>query len=180
MGVDYITFGGVQLRTDDVKNQEVKTITHRDGKEERVYVVNFKNGVNVAYRGAEKTPAGFPAYISSSNIGGAGFQNTNVYAVLGLELQGSKKYADNISIVGGSLIGVDVSNDDKSDDVRIRQVAVEPQMQGVLGDGSLYEGQVRVSEDDKTEIQQVNEYKITENGSPFSKNGLGVHRVTWK
>ena len=101
MGVDYIDFGGVQLKANEIKNKEVKTVTRRDGKEEQVYIVNFKNGVNVAYRGAETTPAGFPPYILSSNIGGAPFQNTNIYAVMGLELQGSKKYEDAISIVGG-------------------------------------------------------------------------------
>ena len=178
MGVDYITFGGVELRKNEIKNKEIKTVTHSDGQEEQVYVVNFKNGVSVSYRGAEDAPC-FKPYISSSNAS-SGFAGTNVYGVLGLELHGSKGKEDSISIVGGSLIGVDVANDNKSDEVRIYSAKVEPHKLGILGDGSLYEGQVRVEKDDVTIIKQVGDVGTTHEGSIFTKKGLGVHRVLWR
>lgn len=178
MGIDYITFGGVNLKKSEVKSMETKIIKDKHGNEEKVYIVNFNNGVKASYRGGENTSYS-NSYISSPNINDAKFSNTNVYSVFGLELQGSANHQDQISIVGGSIVGVDVSNDDNADSVNITCAGVHEDSYGVFTEPPVFEGQVRVSKEDKTRIVQEGETTVTKDGSPLRPNGFGVHRVEW-
>ena len=179
MGIDKIYFGGVKLNKSEVNSTETKIVKDKHGNEETVYIVNFKNGVKASYRGGENSPSS-NSYISATTNDSDAFAHTNVYDVFGLELHGNSNSGDKISIVGGSIVGVDVSNDDKTDVVNITGTDVHESSYGVLSNPPVYDGQVLVNKQDKTSILQAGETQATEKGYAIGPNGLGIHRIVWK
>ena len=112
MNTDFIIFGGVRLKRNDVEYKGIET--DRDGKKH--YFVIFKNGIRVAYQGAN----GEDAFISSYDLGSKKYSpDTNQFfarRIKGLEVQGSEYKNDRIKVYESSIIGIDVSGDKKFED----------------------------------------------------------------
>ena len=103
-----MNFGGVKLKKSEVASTKTKTVKDYYGKAVNLFMVDFKNGVKVAYK-QSSNKFGVTPSIYARNDNNVDKSITNANFVEGLELKGSKKMND-ITISGGSVAGIDVAN----------------------------------------------------------------------
>ena len=164
------TFGGVRLKKSEVATYKTSTVaTNQYGGTEKVYVVEFKNGIKATYRGAQNNST-MPAYISSKKDVTA-WTNTEVWGVMGLELKGTNT-KDKMDITEGSIIGIDVSGDNYSDDITINRSKVDkrnPSLEFYSGS----KGRINVDRHDNTEILQFGD----SGKNSYTKDGIPYHGI---
>lgn len=105
------TFGGVSLNASEVKSKKVLGLEGGDTR----YIVDFKNGAKISYKKSDRGMVSALQFKDDSNV-----ENyITVEGVNGLEVVGSKN-KDIITIDHSTVINVDVSNDNRTDHVGIR------------------------------------------------------------
>lgn len=119
-------FGGVMVNPEEIKSKKVLV----DDSGNTKYIIEFKNGVKAAYMNTEN----YKASLTSIFAGETNYVTSN--NVTGLEIEGSNK-KDIITITGGSVANIDVSNDKSSDTVavtisegKLSQLALTPRKTG--------------------------------------------------
>jgi len=169
---NFMIYGGVRLNKSEVSQTKTKTLQDASGKKEKVYIVNFKNGVKAAYRGAAPNTTFTPSI--TSNLSKTDYAQTDVYGVMGLELSGSKNKADRIEITNGSIIGVDVSHDGGGDSVKVHGSKADTRTTSFETGSYMAQGGIYTDKGDDTQIRQANRAEYTEKGTFVNE---GIHRV---
>ena len=164
-----MNFGGVKLQKSEVASTKTKTVKDYYGKAVKLFMVNFKNGVKVAYQQSANNASIFSGKNNTWNS-----TNTNINFVEGLELKGTNN-RDDITVRGGSISGIDVSRDGGGDTVKVTLadsdesgVASDYVSSSILGGGTIW-----TDKQDETQIRNFGDKNYSRKGS--YSNG-GVHR----
>lgn len=158
---DYVLHGGVRLQKTEVAKTYTKTFKDENYQNKTAYVVEFKNGIKVAYG---QSPTG--AFINTRNESW-GDTETNTFHVMGLELKGTK-YSDSIKVNGGSLMGIDVEGD-HCDYVEVKGASADTGVaRDIVSKNFLTRGCIVTDKCDNTKITNVWD-------SDWSRNGEVMH-----
>ena len=164
-----MNFGGVKLQKSEVASTKTKTVKDYYGKAVKLFMVNFKNGVKVAYKQSANNASIFSGKNNTWNS-----TNTNINFVEGLELKGTNN-RDDITVRGGSISGIDVSRDGGGDTVKV--TLADSDNSGVSSDdvspNILCGGMIWTDKQDETQIRNFGDKNYSRKGS--YSNG-GVHR----
>lgn len=171
-----MNFGGVDLKKSEVASTKTKIVKDKDGKDAKLFMVDFKNGVKVAYKQSPKVFGTNPSIFSSKNdIGNP--TTTTVNFVEGLELKGTATDMNDITVNGGSVNGIDISDNGGGDTVKVTYADADKSgaESGSVSPKILSRGVILTDKQDQTLIKNTNDKDYSQGGSIF-----GTHRVDSK
>lgn len=115
-GNDFIIYGGVRFD----KSEVWQKFESCDVEGKKHYVVDFKNGTRIAFTGGQKGAYATALQLGDEKKGDHQINSTNVYGVMGLELQATNQ-ADAINVANSTIIGIDISGDGAKDLINIQK-----------------------------------------------------------
>lgn len=178
-----INFGGVQLQKAEVARMKTKVAKDHYGKSYKLFMVDFKSGVKVAYK---QSPKGSSLFSHKDSETWDSIKTQSNF-VKGLEVVGSKKM-DNIIVRGGTVNGIDVVDGAGGDSVTVTRAEADNGPESGIGSRFLVGGSILTDKNDETRIKNFGSQDYTEKGSYNMKvrdnNGTmhirsnnGVHRL---
>ena len=163
-----MNFGGVKLQKSEVASTKTKTVKDYYGKAVKLFMVDFKNGVKIAYKQSTNNASIFSGKNNTWNS-----TNTNINFVEGLELKGTNN-RDDITVRGGSINGIDVSKDGGGDTVKVTLADSDKSgvSSGNVSPNILGGGTIWTDKQDETQIRNYGDKNYSHKGSSLN----GVYR----
>ena len=172
------TYGGVKLTQKVISRLNTTVVKDYHGRECKIFNVEFKNGIKIAYPQQEHTGS----FVETSQAT-YGDTKTNIYGVMGLELKGSKN-RDTINVDTSEIKSIDISGDGY-DEVNVKKVngpRVDDMTPSSLN-GLYNSGEIIVDSVDNTMIKNYGSEMSTRDGIKSSlhlgdgKTYQGVRRI---
>ena len=167
MADERISFGGVTLKKSEVAGTKTEIVRDRYGKTAKKYIVNFKNGVKVAYT---ESPKG--STIFSQRTKPTDYAETTANYVNDLEMIGSKQFQNHVNIHGGSVNGIDVA-DNAYDSVTVNRAEASHSTPSSISSKSILSGgTIWKDKGDDTQIRNWGDGEYTTKGNAFKIHSI--------